>query len=221
MVVECGSKSSQQLSSGDVLKTENFCSQMPVDFTSKEREKISSQLEKNLSPEYLSVRTGYGSMQLTYVEGWLIISLANQIFGFDGWSSEIRSITEDYCETNEGKVSVGFSCCCRVTLKNGIYKEDVGFGSTDNQKIRGAAVEKAKKEAATDALKRALRQFGNALGNCCYDKEFLRDVHKENTFRKAKTYEKKDLLKKSDFKKKEKEISMSFDNDAMEDTQSL
>ena len=35
-----------------------------------------------------------------------------------------------------------------------------------------------KKEGTTDALKRALRNFGNVLGNCLYDKTYLREVSK-------------------------------------------
>jgi hypothetical protein len=46
----------------------------------------------------------------------------------------------------------------------------------ENCKGKGAAFEKAKKEAATDGLKRALRNFGNVLGNCLYDKEYLKKV---------------------------------------------
>lgn len=41
---------------------------------------------------------------------------------------------------------------------------------------KGAALDKARKEAVTDAIKRALRLFGNHLGNCCYDKDYLRAV---------------------------------------------
>ena len=36
--------------------------------------------------------------------------------------------------------------------------------------------EKTKKEATTDALKRALRNFGNVLGNCIYDKDYISKV---------------------------------------------
>ena len=43
---------------------------------------------------------------------------------------------------------------------------------------RGAAYEKCYKEATTDALKRTLRHFGNLLGSCVYDKQFLRDIKK-------------------------------------------
>lgn len=38
------------------------------------------------------------------------------------------------------------------------------------------AFEKAKKEGTTDALKRTLRNFGNILGNCLYDKSYLTKV---------------------------------------------
>jgi DNA repair and recombination protein RAD52 len=41
---------------------------------------------------------------------------------------------------------------------------------------KAAAFQKVKKEAATDALKRALRNFGNVLGNCIYDHDYLSHV---------------------------------------------
>ena len=53
--------------------------------------------------------------------------------------------------------------------------QDVGYGISEN-KIKGTAIENAKKEAVSDARKRALRLFGNALGNCIYDKEHLNKV---------------------------------------------
>jgi len=52
----------------------------------------------------------------------------------------------------------------------------VGFGSAENVRGKGKAVEQAKKTAVTDALKRAFRQFGSALGNCCYDKEYIAKI---------------------------------------------
>lgn len=54
--------------------------------------------------------------------------------------------------------------------------QDIGYGSIENGKGKAAAFEKAKKEAATDGLKRSLRTFGNVLGNCLYDKEYLKKV---------------------------------------------
>ena len=41
---------------------------------------------------------------------------------------------------------------------------------------KALSVEKARKEAVTDALKRALKSFGSVLGNCLNDKEYVRYV---------------------------------------------
>jgi recombination DNA repair RAD52 pathway protein len=35
-------------------------------------------------------------VSFTYVESWKAIELANQIFGFNGWSSAVVDITPDY-----------------------------------------------------------------------------------------------------------------------------
>ena len=56
--------------------------------------------------------------------------------------------------------------------------QDIGYGHIENCKDKAAAFEKAKKEGTTDALKRALRNFGNVLGNCVYDKSYLSKVTK-------------------------------------------
>lgn len=84
----------------------------------------------------------------------------------------------DFVDENvqSGKISLGLSTIVRVTLRDGTYHEDIGYGHIENCKGKAAAFEKAKKEAATDALKRALRNFGNVLGNCLYDKDYLQKV---------------------------------------------
>lgn len=185
---------------------------MAEEFPKRDRDRISQQLDKSLGKEYLSIRTGFGNTKLTYVEGWRIIGLANKIFGFDGWSSEIKSLAEDYNLDENGKISVGYSCLCRVTLKNGIFKEDIGFGNSENQKMRGMAIEKAKKEAVTDALKRALRQFGNALGNCCYNKEYIMDVYRPKPIKKSSSPGASKSLRREDFIL-ETEVSFSQEPD--------
>lgn len=54
----------------------------------------------------------------------------------------------------------------------------MGYGHIANCQSKAAAFEKCKKEATTDALKRALRNFGNVLGNCIYDQDYLKRVTK-------------------------------------------
>ncbi|ONH68876.1 DNA repair and recombination protein RAD52 [Cyberlindnera fabianii] len=137
---------------------------------------IQSKLDKQLGPEFVSTRPGAGGVSVSYIEGWKAINLANQVFGFNGWFSEVKTINVDYLDDRNGKYSVGLSIVVRVTLKDGTYHEDIGYGSLDNGRTKAMAFEKAKKEAMTDGLKRALRCFGNAMGNCLYDKEYLSKI---------------------------------------------
>ncbi|KAG5456850.1 MAG: Rad52/22 family double-strand break repair protein-domain-containing protein [Olpidium bornovanus] len=83
-------------------------------------------------------------------------------------------------ESSAGRFTVGISCVIRVTVKDGAFREDIGYGQAENVKGKGSALEKAKKEAVTDGLKRCFRQFGDCLGNCVYDKAFLQQLSKFN-----------------------------------------
>jgi DNA recombination protein Rad52 len=56
----------------------------------------------------------------------------------------------------------------RVTLKDGTYHKDVGYGHIENCKGKAAAFAKAKKQGTIDALNRALQTFGKGLGNLVY-----------------------------------------------------
>ncbi|CCH43955.1 DNA repair and recombination protein [Wickerhamomyces ciferrii] len=149
-----------------------------VPFEDQETEEIQTKLDKQLGPEYVSTRPGAGGIRVSYIEGWKAINLANQVFGFNGWRSEIKDVHLDYIEERNGKTNLSVSVIVRVTLKDGTYREDIGCGSIENSRTRAAAFEKARKEAMTDGLKRALRCFGNAMGNCLYDKEYLSKISK-------------------------------------------
>ncbi|KAI7879606.1 Rad52/22 double-strand break repair protein [Lichtheimia hyalospora FSU 10163] len=145
----------------------------------EERYKRSCKLRKQLGPEFLSTRAGPGGSKLTYIEGRNVIELANEVFGYDGWSSEVRNSNVDYVEDEQGRYSVGVSAIVRVTLKEGNFHEDCGYGYSEGVRQKGASLEKAssaRKEACTDALKRSLRMFGNAMGNCIYDKTYLSNI---------------------------------------------
>ncbi|QLQ78344.1 hypothetical protein HG537_0A05910 [Torulaspora globosa] len=141
-------------------------------------EDIQAKLDKKLGPEYISKRVGFGSSRVAYIEGWRAINLANQIFGYNGWSTEVKSVTVDFLDERQGKYSIGCTAIVRVTLQNGTFREDIGYGTVENERRKAAAFERAKKSAVTDALKRSLRGFGNALGNCLYDKDFLARIDK-------------------------------------------
>ena len=69
---------------------------------------------------------------------------ANEIFGFNGWSSQVVSVQVDYCDMESQKFNVGVTAIVRVTLRDGVFHEDLGFGTMDNAKTKGQALEKAR-----------------------------------------------------------------------------
>ncbi|KAF4625108.1 hypothetical protein G7Y89_g13059 [Cudoniella acicularis] len=150
------------------------------EYTAQDIATLQSRLEKQLGPEYISNRAGPGGQKVYYLAAEKCIQLANEVFGFNGWSSQIKDVQVDFVDENPQtlKVSLGLSVIVRVTLKDGTFHEDIGYGHMENCKGKAAAFEKAKKEGTTDALKRALRNFGNVLGNCIYDKDYLGKVTK-------------------------------------------
>ncbi|KAM7184279.1 hypothetical protein V8F20_012284 [Naviculisporaceae sp. PSN 640] len=150
------------------------------EYTAQEIATLQSRLEKQLGPEYISSRAGPSGQKVHYIAAEKCISLANEVFGFNGWSSSIQDLQVDFVDEDERshRISLGLSVVVRVTLRDGTYHEDIGYGHIENCKGKAAAFEKAKKEATTDALKRALRNFGNVLGNCIYDKAYLAKVTK-------------------------------------------
>ncbi|KAJ3027402.1 DNA repair protein rad52 [Rhizophlyctis rosea] len=142
---------------------------------------VGGNLRRQLGPEFIATRAGPGGSKVQYLEGFKAFNLANDIFGFNGWSTSIVDITVDFVEESHQKVSLGISAIVRVTLKDGTYHEDLGYGSIENAKSKSAAFDKAKKEAITDAVKRALKHFGNSVGNCLYDKEYIKRIPRVST----------------------------------------
>lgn len=169
------------------------CKPHSMSFDDAELKRISKELDKQLGPEFICTRPGQGGMKVSYLSGTTAISLANHIFGFNGWHSEVKSTTVDFVDTQHGKISMGLSSVIRVTLKDGSFHEDIGYGSVENAKSKAIAFEKCRKEAITDGLKRVLRCFGNALGNCLYDKEYLRKISNVKT--QAITFNEGDLMR--------------------------
>ena len=146
-------------------------------FTAEEEAAIEAKLKRRLGPNFVSQRPAPGGQRVVYVEGWKVIALANDIFGFNGWSHAVTSSTIDFVDHVNGRFFVGVAANVRVELRGGrTFHEDVGYGVAEGMRSKALAIEKARKEAATDGLKRALKSFGNALGNCLNDKSFVQYV---------------------------------------------
>ncbi|NXJ59590.1 RAD52 protein, partial [Rostratula benghalensis] len=147
-------------------------------YTANEYQAIQHALRQRLGPEYISSRQAGGGQKVCYIEGHKVISLANEMFGFNGWAHSVTQQNVDFVDLNNGRFYVGVCAFVKVQLKDGSYHEDVGYGVSEGLKSKALSLEKARKEAVTDGLKRALKCFGNALGNCILDKDYLRAVNK-------------------------------------------
>lgn len=115
--------------------------------TAKRIATLQVKLDRKLGPEFISQRPGPGGgPKLTYVEGWKVINLANEVFGFNGWSSSVVNQSADFVDFNEEtkRYNVGVTAVVRVTLRDGVYHEDVGYGMLENAKSKGAALDKVR-----------------------------------------------------------------------------
>ncbi|XP_041349293.1 fibulin-2-like [Gigantopelta aegis] len=148
------------------------------EFTDEEHAAIQSALRQKLGPEFISQRQGAGGLKLAYIEGWRLINIANETFGFNGWSHSVSQQTVDFVDHNNGRFYVGISALVKVQLKDGVYHEDIGYGVSEGLRSKALSIEKARKEAVTDGLKRALKSFGNCLGNCLGNKDYLKFINK-------------------------------------------
>ncbi|KAJ7796982.1 Rad52 22 double-strand break repair protein [Mycena olivaceomarginata] len=84
-------------------------------------------------------------------------------------TSNIVSLTTDYMDYEETRrYNAGVSAVMRVSLKEGVFHEGVGYGM----------IEKAKARECPWIKCRTLRTFVNGLGNCLYDKQYTAEIVK-------------------------------------------
>lgn len=151
-------------------------------------EQQTQQMQAKLDRAHVHQRTQAGR-SFSYIEGYQAINEANRIFGFGEWSSEVLGVT-CVVSTNKGAPNykgnndrqgylIAYTAHVKVTVHfEGLAEQthtDYGYGEGIDYNNVGQAHESAIKEAVTDALKRALRHWGNPFGLALYDKE-QRDV---------------------------------------------
>lgn len=134
--------------------------------------KIAEALSQPLDSALVSERKGRGGRRFSYLEGHTTIDQANQVFGYGGWGYELvgdvtqRQIEQTDSNTGEATRTTAYSATVRVTVPGAPSRTDVGFHPVSEDSAEGH--ETAYKSAVTDALKRALRSFGDRFGNGLY-----------------------------------------------------
>jgi DNA recombination protein Rad52 len=154
----------------------------PVSNTRRERlpRRVLALLAEPLDPALISERGARDGRLLQYIEGWAVINQANRIFGYDGWGAEsvgeagYRPVSLIDPATDEALAVGMYTAAVRVTVRGCPARSDVGcaFVADDTPEAHEAAY----KGAVTDALKRALRHFGEQFGNGLYDRRNVIDA---------------------------------------------
>ena len=134
--------------------------------------RVTKELEQPLDLALVSSRRGRANRTYPYLEGHVAIAQANRVFGHGGWGYEVvgeiklREVQAVDPKTGEVRTSHAYAATVRVDVPGAPSRTDVGFHVVNDDTVEGH--ETAYKGAVTDALKRALRSFGDQFGNALY-----------------------------------------------------
>src|SRR6478736_5584181 len=122
-------------------------------------------LRRDLDARHVRSRNADGR-ELSYIEGWFVISEANRIFGFDGWNRETVETRCVLARENRGSFIAVYIAKVRITVVAegaAIIREGHGSGESRGTSA-GEVHDLALKTAETDATKRAFATFGRPFG---------------------------------------------------------
>lgn len=151
---------------------------MSVD--SKIAEKLGAPLD---AARVKSRQAGGNRPALSYLATHDVIRVANEVFGFGGWGHEVVELRQIPATevTKDGKpgLCVGYVCTVRLTVEGCVPTSGIGYGDATEYQNSAAvtAHELAAKEAESDALKRALKNYGDQFGLALYDKQVASSGH--------------------------------------------
>lgn len=111
----------------------------------------------------------------SHVEAYEIKAHLNRLFGFEGWSTQIDSLTCIFEDENDGKWTVAYLCMMSLTLSSPEGEpvkasSDASTGDATNQRSRADAHDLAVKSAVSGALKRCATAAGDQFGLSLYAK---------------------------------------------------
>jgi recombination DNA repair RAD52 pathway protein len=128
-------------------------------------------LLKGINPKRVAKREQSGR-SMSYLESWDVKAHLIRVFGFGGWSWDVKTAELVFEEKNEkGQWNVGYKVIGTLTINDAHWATytEAAVG-TSTQPSRGEAHDMAVKSGESDALKRAAINLGDQFGLSLYNK---------------------------------------------------
>jgi DNA repair and recombination protein RAD52 len=133
--------------------------------------KKTSLLDQPLDMTQIKHRQGGGGRQLAYISGKFAMDQANRIFGYGQWGYKVVNRGQTVIDGSEGNKVTMYTADVELWVKGAEFAfPGAGVGIV-TRPYTVDMHEKAYKEAETDAMKRALRHYGDQFGLCLYEPE--------------------------------------------------
>jgi DNA repair and recombination protein RAD52 len=136
-----------------------------------------AELAKPLDHKRVKHRQGGGGMSLGYITGHDAIDTANRLFNYGNWGYDLLKVELVNIPGENGEVIGGYyAATVQLKVKDCIPVTEEGVCPIQegrNPRAKIDAHDMARKGAVTDALKRALRCYGDQFGNSLYDTDLV------------------------------------------------
>lgn len=133
-------------------------------------------LREPLQASSIKERKGFGGTMLKYIKADTAIDTANRIFGFGQWG--YRVVGREHCaveDDKKGKIEY-YTCDIELSVVGSAFPFPGDGMGVVTYPYTIEMHEKARKEATSDALKRALRHYGDQFGLCLYNEDDYVDL---------------------------------------------
>ena len=128
-------------------------------------------LKEPLDINAIKHRQGAGGMVLKYIKGDTAIDTANRIFGYGKWGYKVVGRGHEMVEDRKNGPTDVYTADVELYVAGAAFPFPGDGMGVVGKPYTVEMHEKARKEATTDALKRALRHYGDQFGLCLYNED--------------------------------------------------
>jgi len=130
-------------------------------------------LSRPLDMRRIRHRKGAGGRMYAYLTGKTVIDTANRIFGYGGWGVKVLSRSRETCiDSKKGEIEF-YTCDIELYVVGAAFPFPGDGVGIVTEPFTIEMHEKARKDAYSDALKRAFRHFGDQFGLVLSDPDGL------------------------------------------------